>query len=289
MKGDGGATENLPPHIRCVNVCLLAYRMTREERYLELAKLHAGRWADAICARDELPIALTAEGARVGIEDEAEAAHLGIAGQASVPRSAVDRAENLLASAAPNTFLELWQITGEDRFRAAAEKLVDVLATQLGDPDAGPAADAIRAWRRSTGDGRFDQAVRDAAAQLSPLGFSELSIDPEVRREQRPPGIGKRSDMPAWFEDGEPRRHNPILLGLAAEVAGDERLATRAVDLARACFALARQVFPHGRRHGCSARSVSAIARGHGRNNNAGVVTAVLDPLLHTLGQGRRG
>jgi len=95
--------------------------------------------------------------------------------------------------------------------------------------------------------------------------------------------LGKRKDVPLWREDGELRRHNPILLALAAEVAADEHLATRAIDLARAYFALARRCFPHGREHGCSARTVSAIARGHGRENNAGMVTAALEPVLTAL------
>jgi hypothetical protein len=44
----------------------------------------------------------------------------------------------------------------------------------------------------------------------------------------------------------------------------------------------------HGRDHGCSARSVSAIARGHGCDNNAGVTTAVLAPLLKVWTKGDR-
>ena len=61
---------------------------------------------------------------------------------------------------------------------------------------------------------------------------------------------------------------------------GDSALHARAVDLARTYFLLARAAFPDGRDHGCSARSVSAIARGHGRENHAGMTTAVLGPAL---------
>ena len=43
---------------------------------------------------------------------------------------------------------------------------------------------------------------------------------------------------------------------------------------------MGRGVYPDGRDHGCSARSVNAIARGHGRENHAGMITAVLDPLV---------
>lgn len=95
-------------------------------------------------------------------------------------------------------------------FRQVAERVPGVMVTQLGDPDAGTVADAIRHYRQFT---------------------------------------------------------------------GDAHLATRALDLGHATFALAMQHLPDGRDHGCSARSVSAAGRGHGRENNAGVVTALLTPL----------
>ncbi|MYJ79220.1 MAG: hypothetical protein F4047_13975 [Caldilineaceae bacterium SB0670_bin_27] len=92
--------------------------------------------------------------------------------------------------------------------------------------------------------------------------------------------MGKRSDAPRWLENSRERRHNPITLAVAAEIEGDSALHARAVDLARTYFLLARDAFPDGRDHGCSARSVSAIARGHGRENHAGMTTAVLGPAL---------
>jgi hypothetical protein len=88
--------------------------------------------------------------------------------------------------------------------------------------------------------------------------------------------LGKRSDMPHWLEDGQPRRHHPITLAVAAEISNDEGLAIHALDRARGAFALARQAFPDGRDHGCAARTVSAIARGHGREKHAGMITGVL-------------
>jgi hypothetical protein len=39
---------------------------------------------------------------------------------------------------------------------------------------------------------------------------------------------------------------------------------------------LARQVYPDGRHHGCTARSIAAVCRGHGRCWGIGVVSVVL-------------
>ena len=288
VRREPGTETNVPDHFRCLNICLLAHAMTGDRRYLDLSRLCGARWAGAILARDELPVGLRDGGAVYSLDAEMDQAYRSFAGQAPELRAQVDRAENLLASGATEALLKLWGETGEQRFRLAAERLLDVLATQLDDPDAGAAANAIRAYRRSTRDRRYDGRVLDAAERLDPFSFSELAIEPEVRRDGRPPGIGKRADAPDWFEDGAPRKCSPILLSLAAEVSGDERLAARAVDLAGAYFALARKVYPHGREHGCSARTVSAVARGHGRENGAGVVTAVLSPAIEAFGAGRR-
>jgi hypothetical protein len=210
---------------------------------------------------------------------QAESIYRSFAGMAGHFDNDIDRAENLLASSAVDVMLDLWQATGETRFRAATERLLDVCATQLHDPDAGAAADAIRAYRRETEDRRYDAVISAAVAPLNPFSVHTLGLQPDVYRSVRPSGIGKRSDKPDWFEDGESRRHNPILLAVAAEIMQDSDLATAALDLGRTAFDLAREALPDGRHHGCAANTVSAIARGHGRENHAGMTTAVLGAL----------
>ncbi|MBT5872748.1 MAG: hypothetical protein HOH43_04965 [Candidatus Latescibacteria bacterium] len=161
----------------------------------------------------------------------------------------------------------------------SAIKLLDVISGQLEDPDAGAASAVIRQYRSLVNDSRYDAAVRDACLSLPASPVTTLSIHTTLPNERRPSGIGKRSDMPRYFEDGTPRIRSPILLAFAAEINDDETMATQAVDLARSYFNLSRRVFPDGRSHGCAAQSVSAVARGHGRDNNAGMITAVLDPI----------
>lgn len=288
LRTEPGMALNSPDHLRCVNICLLAASYpetgTTKDRYIELASVYAGEWADAILAGDALPIALTPEDILYEFSAGDKALYYSFMGEAPDLQADVDRAENLLGSDAVNTFLRLWQESGQLRFRQAAERLLQPLAAQLPDPDAGAAADAVRSYRRCTGDTRFDKAVLDAVARLDPFDITEVTLDTEYKRPaRRASGVGKRSDAPRWLEDGRERRHNPITLAAAAEITGDSALQTRAVDLARAYFLLARAAFPDGREHGCSARSVSAIARGHGRENHAGMTTAVLGPALGLL------
>ncbi|MGN6360514.1 MAG: hypothetical protein ACTHNK_09000 [Thermomicrobiales bacterium] len=276
-----GLEVNIPDHLRCVNIALLAHAATQEQCYLDLAATYGGRWADAILQGDTLPLALADDGPLYDLTGVAEERYRSFVGQLSPNLdSPLDRAENFLASDATGAFLTLWQHTGDARFRQAAERLLDTLVTALGDPDAGSAADAIRKYRSVTGSDRYDAVVLAAVRPLAPCAWSTLALDLDFRLPTKPEGIGKRQDMLRWLEDGQPRRHNPILLTLAAELTGDAALATRALDSARAYFALARQALPDGRDHGCAARTVNAVARGHGRENHAGVTTAVLQPLL---------
>jgi hypothetical protein len=262
---------NRPAHLRCVNICLLAYEISREKRYLDLCTRHTGLWADAVLAGDALPMGLLPTG-------PVYAKALGC------PDDQVLAAEQFVASNGIGALLKLWALTGEGRFRRAAERLLDVVATQVGDPDAGPGADAIRAYRRATGDTRYDKTVVSLLRDIDPRAIEEIGIETGEHTQPWPRGIGKRGDMPRWFEDGTARRVNPITLAVAAEIAMDKSLATCALDLARTYLVLARATrLPDGRHHGCAASTISAIARGHGRDNHAGMTTAVLEPLMQVF------
>lgn len=270
-----GDEINTPDHFRCVTLCLIAHEMTGQSRYFEFARRYARRWAEPIQA-GRVPRFLLPPGVEAGgSHDRAYRRFVGMAGDLS---DQLERVENLLASDAIDALLAC----DDEVCRLAARRLLEVTIDQIADPDAGPLADAIRRYRRSTGDRSFDAAVVDASCAFGRP--RSIGIEPQVRRDRRPAGVGKRTDMPAWYEDGRPRRVNPITLYAAGEIKGDEAKSIAAVDLARTQFNLARQVYPDGRDHGCSARSVSAIARGHGRDNNAGMVTAVLAPALNCVG-----
>jgi hypothetical protein len=275
---DAGDEINTPDHLRFVTLCLIAHEMTGESRYLAFVQQYAHRWAEPI-ARGELPTFLLPPG--VAHADEHDAAYGKFVGMAGDLSNEVDRAENLLASDAVAALLTINQRCGDSVCRDAARRLIEAMIGDVADPAAGPLADAVRHYRDRTGDGAFDQAVKDAVAAFDRP--QTIGIEPIVKRDRRPSGIGKRKDMPSWFEDGQPRRFNPITLYVAGRIDDNEDQQVAAIDLGRTYFNLARQVYSDGRDHGCSARSVSAIARGHGRDNNAGMVTAILDPALQLL------
>ena len=189
LRTEPGMALNSPDHLRCVNICLLAASNPKTEiaknRYIELATAYAGEWAGAILAGDALPIALTPDGTVYQFSDDDKALYYSFMGEAPALQSEVDRAENLLGSDTINTFLRLRQESGNLRFRQAAERLLEPLAAQLADPDAGAAADAVRTYRRWTGDGRYDKTVLEAMARLAPFDITEITLDTEYKRPAR--------------------------------------------------------------------------------------------------------
>ena len=283
LRQEPGMELNIPDHLRCVSIALLAYQASPEQRYLDLATTHAGQWADVILAKESLPIGLNRSGPIHKFSAEDEQVYYSFIGEGKAVQSDVDRAESFLSSNTTGALMALWTLTGETRFRSATERLLDPLSTQLKDASSGAASDAIRTYRRATGDHRYDQAVLDAVSEANSREVQSITLDPTKRYKDRPAGIGKRSDMPTWLEDDKPRQVNPITLSVAAEILEDEVVAIGALDLGRTYFELACQNFPDGREHGCAAQTVSAIARGHGRDNHAGVTTAVLGPLCEAF------
>ncbi|MCF7855831.1 MAG: hypothetical protein K9N51_13605 [Candidatus Pacebacteria bacterium] len=275
---------NMPDHLRCANLLALAFEVTHDRKYLKLAESYSARWAAAICGHDQLPIGLTREGALYELSGANEDGYRSFAGMAGRLDTDLDRAENILASGGIQLFLRLWDSSRKEVFLGAVKRLLSVLVDALPDPDAGPVADAIRQYRNVTGERDYDQYVMQVVATLTPFDIHGIGVELPEKKKQRPPGVGKRSDMPVWYEDGRPRRHNPMLLATAAQIDDDPEMATRSLDLARAYFALAVRLMPDGRDHGCAARTVSAIARGHGRNNHAGMTTAVLLPIMQSRG-----
>lgn len=284
VRGDDSEL-NMPDHLRCAGLLLLSYDFSRDPRFLDLAERYAALWANAICSDPaRLPVGLDRRGPVYRLPATGDSWYRSFAGMTGRLRDDTDRAENILASGGIQLFLRLWRSSGKPVFLKAVERLLSVLTDSLKDPDAGAAADAIRAYRRISGKRDYDDTALNAMRGLSPYDIHALSVDTSISRNSRPRGIGKRTDMPVWYEDGKPRRQSPVLLSLAAEITDDQYIATSAVNLAHTYFALATRTMPDGREHGCAATTVSAVACGHGRDNHVGMTTGVLQPIMEHFG-----
>jgi len=275
----GKAAPNVPEHVRFVDMAVKAHEMTGAGRYLEFARAYGGRWAEAVLAGPELPVALDEDGAVYDLAADRER-YRAFAGAAPKDLTQdLPRAENLLASGVPDVMLRLWQITGEDTFRAAAERITDAAAAALDSPIAWQCQAAVRRYRETTGSDRYDEQVAALAGVCGPQ-LEQLTIVPEVEGKPMGDPMGMRRDKPDWLDERGGLAPGPLLWALCGLVTDDEALLTRAVDLGAAHFRLGQRAFGDVTAHGCGSRSLSAVARGHGRLNGAGVVTEVLAPAL---------
>lgn len=278
---------NIAEHIRFVRLLLFAYEVSGAEKYLDFSKRYMNLWANAICSGDKIPLGLTSDAVVYDFDEKNEVAYRNFAGM--IPKNMhrnLDRAENIFASEGVDVFLALYKLTHESHYLISAQRLLDSMIDELGkDPDAACLAHTIRLYRNITKDTRYDDAVLRAAKEHPIADIDTLSLEKTVRpgvkeTGRRESGLGKRADLSIYYENDSLRVANPLLNALAAEIAMDETLAQEAVDLADAYFMLAQQAFESGREHGCSAQTVNAITRGHGRENNAGMITAVLEPIV---------
>jgi hypothetical protein len=154
-----------------------------------------------------------------------------------------------------------------------------------------PAATFAR-YRVVTGDGSFDvQLRRRLAAAIEaelaqPLDALALALGRDDARTGPTPAVaaGERNDQIRWCYWGEDgalhpdRGLSPAALVLAYWLEDEEWLAARALAKTAARLRLARMNLADGRRHGCSANTVSAVVRGHGRAAGIGSVTGALYP-----------
>ncbi len=280
----GDPTCNLPDHIRLVRLSLLAYEMTGKDRYLTLASQHGQLWANAINNHDGLPAAIDATGPVKKLEGEDEDTYRSFAGAAPDDlESLLPRAENLIASAHPDALLSLWTHTGNDAFLYAAQKILDVAAQELASPIAWQVHGTIRRYRTIAHSQRYDDAVTEVAQEaFRPV--EELTIVPEPEDRCVDRMMGMRGDKPDWLDENGAPAPSPLLIMLRGLVEKEEELMIRALDQGLAHFQLAREVWGDITHHGCGSQSLSAVCRGHGRLNGAGVVTEVLVPAIQEAG-----
>jgi len=277
--GDEGL--NIVDHLRFVHLALIAYRIFREDQYLDWACQYGSEWAKTIVDSAEVPVHLdSGEKAR---QDYQKALN-SFLGAAPKNFGNIARIECHVASGTPQLFVKLWQHTGNELFSQATKKLILPLRYELSDPYANPVGVLFSLYRRTFKDTSFDEQILDTIGpcpKLSNLQHAKFGIQTDLEWENLK-GIGKRKDMPAWYmidKNGKEYRYtlpSTAALMLGYEITGEENYAIVAITLALAKLRLARNVFPDGRKHGCSSRSIAAICIGHGRNWGAGDVSSIL-------------
>ena len=286
--GDERLARELAEHFRFLHIALAAWRVSGEESYRDWALRYGRCRAERLLASEEpIPVLWDLNGRgvrREALETREERAMA--ADSHHLPGDPLAGVENLLASGAIYALGDLYLITGEEIFRAAARKIVEPLVGELLDPYADPAAAALSYYRWTFADTSLDEQMNAVLAQLAPESEAPWAMIFPEQRQLRKPGVGKRSDMIYW---GQWREHGSVqpvrepstaALTLGYQLSGEVSLARRALRSAAAKFTMARRVLRGGREHADMGGAISSVAAGHGRNWGCGSVTGCYGPLI---------
>ena len=270
-----------PDSIRPAMMALSAYVATGRRRYLDFCLDYGNTWADALL-EEPLP--------RVGFFHTDDPAVY--PARLFEERDLEQRVELIVASGMIDFLLDLYLLTGTDRYVTAVERLVPTLVETVADPRNATSAAHLARYRRITDDRSHDAAIIQALPDLpayDAAGFSLLERQDE--KEQREIGlifnkyIGHRFDQVRWGRpEGDSIREvtepTPAAWALAFHITGDERYAARAMFIAGERVRVGRNALDDGREHGCGGYSVGALASGHGRADRFGDVNSVFGPLM---------
>ncbi len=146
----------VPDHFRLIQLVLSAHDITGEQRYLDLACGYADRWAEAIMEApvDEPPTVLRSGEVAVD-EDEVSSA----IGGHHHGDSALERVEPHVPAGTVDVLLDLYSLTGENRYCDAARRICEALVPALGDPYSNPPGALLSRYRTQTGDTSLDDAA----------------------------------------------------------------------------------------------------------------------------------
>jgi len=276
------AGYEVPDHFRLIQLALVAYRITGEQRYLDLSCGYADRWSrEILSAPPDPPPIVIISGETSATNQEMRRA----AGIAHNREGGLDLVEPHVAAGTIDVLLDLYETTTEQRYARAARRLCEGLLAALRDPLSNPPGALLSRYRAVTGDTSLDGTLRELLARMagSPEGVPVMLLETLDRAPVA--GIGKRWDMVRWAYRTPDRgiapetSPPPSTLMLAYQLTGEERLAGAALDLIAVRLALARFSLRDGRRHGCAGSTISAVASGHGRDGGYGNVTGAFLPL----------
>ncbi|MFQ5808836.1 MAG: hypothetical protein ACE5JM_04365 [Armatimonadota bacterium] len=274
------APANNTDHFRFIQIALAAYRMTGEQRYLDLAHDYVGEWARQILAKDRGFVVVMPQDLLHG-----EHAHLEQARRVQESRDVPMQAEWHLAGGGFDTFLDLHRLSPRDEYAEVVERAISTLLAAAKQQWGRPAAAIIGKYRDFTGDHSLDDTIRRELES----GSENLS---ENIRGVRPPGpklhpmgLGQRHDMVIWEyeqEDGTWRRDSglsPAALVLLYRLTGDRAHAALAMKKATQRMRWAVANLKDGREHADAGWCIAAIAGGHGRDYAWGELTGALFPV----------
>ena len=279
----------LAEHFRFIHVALAAFRVLKQDRYLDWALRYGRRRAEMIVAAPDgaLPVMWGPDGRPLSECEYTESQRRMSAASHHLPDDPARGVEVLLASGAVHALGNLFRLSGERVFRDAGFRIVEPLVDMLHDPYCDTGAAAVSFYRGAFRDDTLDERIRETVGRLPDEESGELVLMVPEKPRMILPGVGKRADMLRWGVQSDCMdhvaptcEHCTSALTLAYQITGDDAFAARALKQAARKLKVARRVLRGGREHADMGGAVCSVAAGHGRNWGAGAVTGCYGPLL---------
>ncbi len=152
------AGYEVPDHFRLIQLALVAREITNEQRYLDLATDYADRWAEAIlgASESEFPTVIRSGDTEADREEVMKA--IGAHHQST---SDLEGVEPHVPGGTVDVFLDLYEITGEQRYADGARRICEALMPALADPYSNPPGALLARYRTATGDRSLDGDVEE--------------------------------------------------------------------------------------------------------------------------------
>ena len=152
------AGYEVPDHFRLLQMALVARAITGEQRYLDLCTDYADRWAEAIINSpvDQPPTIIRSGESEADREDVMSA--VGAHHQGDSP---LERVEPHVPAGTVDVLLDLYEITGEQRYADASRRICEALLPALTDPYSNPPGALLTRYRTATGDRSLDEVASE--------------------------------------------------------------------------------------------------------------------------------
>lgn len=289
----GSEWLNVIEHLRLIRLGWLGLLSGGDGELKEFVLRYSKKWAEEIVQSEQLPLFLIPDNEDPEVfQKKFDKKYKKIVGAAPHSASKRARSEIYIANGGPGLFLRLFDATRDRIYLDAAESIVKPIMDQLELPYAlplGPICYQLHVLGRlpELPNVCTELVVKSKIDEMkrAVLDYKPYTMWKKTKYDWLKDSVGMRNDMVGidiYNENDQQISCLPNLgtLYMLYKLTKNEQILTIANVIANEILKLSMEKFPDGRKHGCSARTVSAYCVGHGRNWGAGYVSCALRSTL---------
>ncbi|MDC6447444.1 hypothetical protein PQZ42_00045 [Alphaproteobacteria bacterium] len=278
---------NTADHLRFVHITLLAWKFTKDEKYLEWSLGYSKEFAKKINqAKHIIPVAWDCDWNEFFSKDmKGSKEQFLAANQHHFKDDPLSGTENLVASGSIYIFGFLYQITKDEIFLRASKKIISNLFPIITKPQSDNVGTIISYYRNTFSDYSFDGEILNLLNIIPSYDESEIMLAFPENQKIRKKGVGYRKDMIYWFnfdlsKSNESTEPPTSFFSLVYNITGEIKYAERALVTAARKIKIASSLLRSGFEHSDSGKLLSSVISGHGRNWGVGPITGCYSKLI---------